>query len=63
MNNIEAACDITEEIFEKLKKIIHSPMTYTEVQEDGSRIVSNTEFGQCIYDSIYDSIKNHLDNE
>jgi len=38
-------------------------MTYTEVQEDGSRIVSNTEFGQCIYDSIYDSIKNHLDNE
>lgn len=62
-NNVETACNITEEIYEKLKKIIHSPMTYTELEEDGSRTLANTEFGQSIYDSIYDSVKNYLDNE
>ena len=63
MNNVETACNITEEIFQKLQKIIHSPMKYTELEEDGSRTLANTEFGQSIYDSIYDSIKNYLDNE
>jgi len=62
MNNVEKASNFTEECMDELKKVIHAPLEYTEVAEDGSRTLNYTDFGQKIFDIIYDRFKNHLEN-
>lgn len=63
MDNIEKATDFAEECMNDLKKVIHSPLTYTEVGEDGSRTLSYSYFGQKIFDILYDNFKKHLEND
>lgn len=56
-NKTLKACEFTESCMQELKNIIHSPLYYTEVGEDGSRTLLLSDFGEQIYDSIY---KNYL---
>ena len=56
------AFDFTEDCMEDLKKIIHTPLYYTEIGEDGSRTLNLTEFGSTIYDLLYFNFKKHTEN-
>ena len=47
---------------EDFKNEIHAPLTYTEATEDGSRVLNYTDFGQRLYDVIYNNVKKELEN-
>jgi hypothetical protein len=54
--------EFTEDCMNDLKKIIHAPLYYTEVGEDGSRTLALTDFGSNIYDILYNNFKKHTEN-
>lgn len=60
LNKTQKACEFAEECVEEFKKIIHAPLFYTEIEEDGSRTTSYTTFGQKLFDIVYDKYKNTL---
>lgn len=57
------ACEVAEKCIEDFKNEIHAPLTYTEATEDGSRILSYTDFGQRLYDVIYNNVKKSLEED
>lgn len=56
------ACEVAEKCIDDFKKEIYAPLTYTEATEDGSRILSYTDFGQRLYDVIYNNVKKALED-
>ena len=56
------AFEFTEECMNDLKEVIHAPLYYTEVQEDGSRTLELSDFGSRIYDILYLNFKKHTEN-
>lgn len=55
---IEKGCEFAENCLQELKKVIHAPIEYTEIEEDGSRTVNYSDFGQKIFDILYDNYLN-----
>ena len=56
------AFEFTEECMKDLKEVIHAPLYYTEVADDGSRSLQLTDFGSNIYDILYLNFKKHTEN-
>lgn len=62
-NNTIKACEFTESCMQELKNIIHSPLYYTEVGEDGSRTLALSTFGESIYEILFNNYIKTLENE
>ena len=54
--------EFVEDCMKDLKTVIHAPLYYTEVGEDGSRTLELTDFGSNIYDILYSNFKKHTEN-
>lgn len=54
--------EFVEDCMRDLKQIIHAPLYYTEVGEDGSRTLELTDFGEKIYDILYSNFKDHTEH-
>lgn len=52
--------EIAESCIEDFRKVVASPLYYTEYNEDGSISISKTEFAEKLYDIIVKNCEKHL---
>lgn len=54
--------EIAESCIEDFRKVVASPLYYTEYNEDGSISYSKTNLGEQLYDIIVKNCEKHLKN-